>query len=205
MDYQRHYNLLIDRARNRKLTGYVEKHHVVPRCLGGTDRKENLVRLTPEEHYLAHQLLVKMNPGNLKLIYAASMMGATRSSNKLYGWLKRRFIESQLGKKHSEETKLKLRKPKSETAKQNISIAAQNRSPEARANYRASKVGLKKFASPDGQVKMFRPGEEPNGWKIASKPAYVKQGTKGKYQRTPEHRMKMSTVISQRSTAEYRP
>lgn len=201
MDYQRHYNLLIDRARNRKLKGYVEKHHVVPRCLGGTDQKENLVRLTPEEHYLAHQLLVKMNPGNLKLIYAASMMGTTRSSNKLYGWLKRRFSEAQIGTRKSEATKQKI----SAAGKGKPKASPPPRTTECKAKHRANKVGLKKFASPDGQVKMFRPGEEPNGWKIASKPAYVKQGTKGKYQRTPEHRMKMSMVISQCSTAEFRP
>ena len=27
--------------------------------MGGTDDEENLVELTPEEHYVAHQLLVK--------------------------------------------------------------------------------------------------------------------------------------------------
>lgn len=90
MDYRRHYDALIGRARSRKLEGYVERHHVVPKCMGGTNDRSNLVRLTPEEHYVAHQLLVKMHPGNGKLIFAASVMtvGAGRS-NKKYGWLRK--------------------------------------------------------------------------------------------------------------------
>lgn len=34
-----------------------EKHHVVPRSLGGTDDSSNIIRLTPREHYIAHRLL----------------------------------------------------------------------------------------------------------------------------------------------------
>lgn len=96
MNYQRHYGLLIERARARNKTeDYTERHHVVPRCLGGSDEAENLVRLTPEEHYVAHQLLVKINPGNVKLLYAVAYMCAPRgpglTKNKMYGWLRRKL------------------------------------------------------------------------------------------------------------------
>ena len=70
MDYTKHYNLLIERAKNRLLECYTERHHIVPRCMGGSDDLDNLVDLTPEEHYVAHQLLVKMHPGEHKLVYA---------------------------------------------------------------------------------------------------------------------------------------
>jgi hypothetical protein len=112
MDYQKHYDLLINRAKNRILEGYVEKHHVIPRCMGGSDEKENLVSLTPEEYYTAYQLLVQIYPGNHKLVYAAVMMticdGIQQRSNKLYGWLKKHKIPPMTGKKHSEETKKKM-------------------------------------------------------------------------------------------------
>lgn len=94
MNYELHYFKLIERARTRNIVGYTESHHIVPRCLGGSDSIENLVRLTPEEHYVAHQLLVKMHPSNHKLINAAIMMIPNRPSNKLYGWLRRRFASS---------------------------------------------------------------------------------------------------------------
>ncbi len=96
MNYTNHYNKLIIRAKSRNLNGYKEKHHVIPKCIGGSDKKSNLVELTAEEHYLAHQLLLKMFPDNIKLVYAAIMMSCgskntDRSNNKIYGWLKRKY------------------------------------------------------------------------------------------------------------------
>lgn len=95
MDYQKHYERLCERARNRLLEGYTERHHVIPRCMGGDDSPDNLVDLTPEEHYVAHQLLVKMYPEHQGLVWAAHMMTCgskmhNRGANKLYGWLRRK-------------------------------------------------------------------------------------------------------------------
>lgn len=96
MNYNKHYNLLIERAKMRKVKGYSERHHIVPRCMGGTDHPDNLVDLLPEEHYLAHQLLIKMYPNESALVYAALMMtvgGNTHSrNNKRYGWIRRRYL-----------------------------------------------------------------------------------------------------------------
>lgn len=98
MNYNKHYTQLINKAKTRKLLGYKEKHHVIPKCMGGTDSSTNLVILTPEEHYLAHLLLVKMYPDNNSLVYAANNMTVStnkhkRSNNKRYGWLKRKYQE----------------------------------------------------------------------------------------------------------------
>lgn len=95
MDYKKHYSTLIERAKTRILNSYTEKHHIVPRCMGGSDDPNNLVRLTPEEHYVAHQLLVKIYPSNHRLINAATMMVANRNTNKMYGWLRRRLQSTQ--------------------------------------------------------------------------------------------------------------
>lgn len=54
MDYPAIYDRLVSRAKDRVIGGYVERHHIVPRCMGGQDSKDNLVALTPEEHYIAH-------------------------------------------------------------------------------------------------------------------------------------------------------
>jgi len=109
MNYELHYTKLIDRARGRKLDGYTEIHHVVPRCMDGTNDLDNLVKLTPEEHYVAHQLLVKMYPLNKKLAHAAFMMTQntkrTKRNNKLFGWIKRQHSiavsETMKGNKHN--------------------------------------------------------------------------------------------------------
>ena len=62
--------------------------------MGGTNDGDNLVDLTPEEHYVAHQLLVKMYPENRRLAHAANMMGSIRTNNKMYGWLRKRLSRS---------------------------------------------------------------------------------------------------------------
>lgn len=97
MNYKQHYDLLIEQQQDRLVKGYTERHHIIPRCMGGTDDADNIAILTPEEHYVAHQLLVKIYPGNGKLIYAMNMMtvggeGHQRSMNKRYGWVKRKYI-----------------------------------------------------------------------------------------------------------------
>lgn len=104
MNYLLHYRLLMDRARGRILNGYQERHHIIPRCLGGVNSTSNIVSLTPEEHFVAHQLLTKMNPDNPKLAHAAMAMAKNVTGRKAYGWLRRRFAASLIGKKHSPES-----------------------------------------------------------------------------------------------------
>jgi hypothetical protein len=125
MNYKKIYEDLIERGKHRILDQYSEYHHIIPRCMGGVDDPENLVCLTPEEHYLAHQLLVKMHPENYALAKAAAMMVVNRPSNKMYGWLRRRFAKakseeqsgsnnSQYGTKwiHNLDLKISKRVPK---------------------------------------------------------------------------------------------
>lgn len=45
---------------------YCESHHIIPKSIGGDDTKQNLVNLTPREHYIAHKLLTKMTEGEAK-------------------------------------------------------------------------------------------------------------------------------------------
>jgi hypothetical protein len=113
MNYQGHYNKLIIRARTRVLDGYVERHHVRPVCLGGTDEIGNLVALTPEEHYTAHLLLAKIHHNDARLLYAANMMMVNnpaqhRTKNKMFGWLRKAVDEAQRLRRPSEETRAKL-------------------------------------------------------------------------------------------------
>ena len=93
------YESIIDRAKGREIEGYKERHHITPKCMGGNDSESNLVYLTPEEHYVCHQILIKMYPSQNSLVFAAQMMAVNNSStqkrngNKLYGWLKRKAAE----------------------------------------------------------------------------------------------------------------
>lgn len=60
-------NLLNTRPRflkDAKPYKYVERHHIVPRCLGGKDTEDNLIDLYIDEHLLAHELLAIANMEN---------------------------------------------------------------------------------------------------------------------------------------------
>jgi len=39
MDYLKHYNLLIKRAKNRTIDSKTETHHIIPRCMNGSNDK----------------------------------------------------------------------------------------------------------------------------------------------------------------------
>lgn len=67
MNYERIYNELIEhRKMLPKVEGvYYERHHILPRCMGGGDEEENLIYLTAEDHFMAHLLLARVHGGIL--------------------------------------------------------------------------------------------------------------------------------------------
>ena len=91
MNYKDNYYNYIEYVKtlDRKLD-YSETHHILPRCMGGTDEKENLVVLTAREHFLAHYLLTKIYPENYKLVDAFRMMGIINKKEQ------NRYINSRL-------------------------------------------------------------------------------------------------------------
>lgn len=140
MNYTKHYGLLIERAKTReKPDAYLERHHVTPKCMGGDDSPENLVLLTAEEHFVAHQLLVKMNPGVIALVLAVNIMSASptgrRNNNRRYGWIKRALSEATSerfkGRQWSAE----------QNAARSAAVAAQWADPEFRAKRSAAMSG----------------------------------------------------------------
>lgn len=80
MNYQRIHDAIIERAKNRTLTGYKERHHIIPRCIGGTDEKSNLIDLTAREHFIIHKLLCEIYPKNDKIFFAYRMMAVMKNS-----------------------------------------------------------------------------------------------------------------------------
>lgn len=114
MDYSSHYDRLISRAKLRVLDGYRERHHIIPKCMGGGNEPVNLVYLTAEEHLVAHELLVNIYPDVRGLVIAAVRMARKCGGNKAYGWLRRKAAEAMRGNthargiKHSPETRAKV-------------------------------------------------------------------------------------------------
>lgn len=86
--YTRIYFSIIENAKNRKLEGYSEKHHIVPRSIGGTNDRTNLVNLTAREHFICHLLLphmVENSNAKAKLYHAMGLMRfGNKSQNRIY-------------------------------------------------------------------------------------------------------------------------
>lgn len=103
MNYAKIYAQLIEKSSIRVLDGYTEKHHIVPRCMGGDDSPNNIAVLTPEEHFVAHILLVKIHKNSIHspaLIKSVVMMTSGhegKRSRKIYGWLRRAYAQSMSG------------------------------------------------------------------------------------------------------------
>jgi len=74
VDYQRIYNQIIERAKSRINKGYVEKHHIIPKSMGGDNSSKNIVELTSREHFIVHWLLYRIYPNESSMIYSFWMM-----------------------------------------------------------------------------------------------------------------------------------
>lgn len=107
MNYKKNYCDYIEYLKKlgKRNLEYSEKHHIIPRCLGGTNDKDNLIELTAREHFLAHYLLMKIYPDNYKLADAFRMMGVFNKkdqkryfNSKLYESQKRNLPKQEVKK-----------------------------------------------------------------------------------------------------------
>jgi hypothetical protein len=131
MNYNNTYNNLMSSRKllNRKSNkdGMLERHHMLPKSLGGTNDKNNLVYLTPKEHFIAHLLLTKIHTGRdkAKMVYAFAKMcqcnpNQKRTINSRYFEMSKKLMStycsgengSFYGKTHSEEAKRKFSEQK---------------------------------------------------------------------------------------------
>jgi len=79
--YTRIYFKIIKRRLESSYSGYVEKHHIIPKCLGGNDDISNIVSLSAREHFICHLLLTKMTDYH-KLKFALMMMTLSNGRHK---------------------------------------------------------------------------------------------------------------------------
>jgi hypothetical protein len=155
--YTKWYESIIAKAQMRVNNDgqYFEKHHIIPKSIGGTDTSENLVKLTPKEHFVCHMLLPKMTIGEnrgrmIKAAWMIATMGnkyqkRVKVKSRKYCQLKDLWIKEG-----------GLNKPKSEEHKRNISISKTNPSVSTRLKMSAARkaqTGLQ-TRSDDTKAKM---------------------------------------------------
>ena len=139
MDYRRIYDQIIDRAskeqRIKKQEVYYESHHIVPRCMGGSNRKENLILLTAREHFLAHWLLARTYPSNKGLAKAFDAMCTLKKSYQ------QRYTPSSRTISEAKELSNKARKGISPSSK---AIEERTATRRDRGNYKRTKESVQK-------------------------------------------------------------
>ena len=148
--YELIYYQIIERSKSRITPKTIEKHHIIPRCLGGSNDATNIALLTPREHFVCHLLLTKMFTGEhrKKMIFAFIMMrnGARRKnqseryvpSSRLYQFLKQESKDLLSSRIVSEETRRKI----SEKAKlRPSSFKGKKHSDESKKKLSAAKKG----------------------------------------------------------------
>lgn len=112
MNYKQIYDSLIkstkSKNRSRKDNILYENHHILPRCMNGNNNAENLVLLTPKEHFVAHHLLCKMYNSEL-LNFAFWSMCNQKSNGRtykitavVYARAKEKFSQMQSGRMSGE-------------------------------------------------------------------------------------------------------
>lgn len=166
--YTRIYYLIINGAKSKsRIKGkiYYENHHIKPKSLSGTNEKDNLVLLTPREHFICHLLLTKMtiDIDRIKMIYALRRLANSNIilNSRQYDTVrnlhisvlkstpkseshKRKISESNKGRKLTEAHKDKLRRPKSEEHKEKMRQPKTNK--ENMGKYERTKEIIKKMS-----------------------------------------------------------
>lgn len=110
--YSKYYFNIVAKAktRNPATHTYVEKHHIVPRSLGGSNTPDNIVKLTAREHLICHQLLIRMTSGiqRSKMAFAAWRMVFSSNKHKRTKVIARVYesIKLEMSRAASERSKL---------------------------------------------------------------------------------------------------
>lgn len=172
MNYQKIYAAFITDRRScesHPLIQYVEKHHIVPSSLGGGDEPENLIYLTPEDHFFAHLLLAKIHGGAM-WAPIAFMVGGDRKdytptqSRKRHGWAARAMGAARCGEGSPQFD---------HTVYQVVNASGEMR--ELRQSDMPAALGVSKSLANmliKGSVSVAR------GWSIAGKPRKTQAGSK---------------------------
>lgn len=181
MNYQKIYDSLIEISKARgldkkKLEGYFEKHHIIPKCLGGDNSKSNLVLLTGREHCLCHYLLWKTNKNSRALFYAHYRMVNPKRYIKFSSKQYEQFKYESLRLGISDEHRMKLMlantgkiKTAETCAKMSKSMIGKTASSETKKKLSDMKIGVLHSDEWNANVSKAMTGKKRGSYKIKSK------------------------------------
>jgi hypothetical protein len=136
VSYIDRYERLIQKAKTQNLTSCYEVHHILPKSLGGTDKDENLVKMTYRQHYVAHWILWKIYGG--KMANAFFFMNQQRKYKKIGSKAYAKLREQASGYMSSVNTGKKLSEDRVNKMRETTRRQMQN--PEAIKNLREKRL-----------------------------------------------------------------
>ena len=153
----------------------VERHHIIPRSMGGDNKKENLVSLSPRIHFIAHWMLWKAyrNGKMANAFWTMKLCNGMTLNSKAYEQARAAAIEyvasSKRGKKASDATKLKIslahkgkKIPAEVVEKIKQRQIGQKRSAEAKAKMSKAQTGKLLSAETKAKMSAAKKGKPPN-------------------------------------------
>jgi hypothetical protein len=157
--YYSYYFNIIRQAQSRDNGDiYVEKHHIIPKSIGGNNSKDNIVSLTAREHFVCHRLLTKITTGIAKskmanatwrMVFASKKHKRYKVNSRTYEAVKIEMANANRERskkyRHSEESKIKI----------SLSKIGKSRewNDEWREKIRLANIGLKKKPCSDERKK----------------------------------------------------
>lgn len=130
---------------------YIEKHHIIPRSLGGSDDENNIVELTFREHFIAHIILYNIYKSYNMLTAINIMSGNYNHNSKLYEYYKNEYRKQSKGfmtlKHHitHEYIRMKIDDPRYLSGEYIHILKGSTRSEETKCKLRESQLGEKSW------------------------------------------------------------
>ena len=111
--YTKWYNQITQNGKKYREPGH-ERHHILPRSLGGTDDIENITFITARSHFVCHWLLTKIYPAgeaHWKMLNALRMMRAENPNQKRYNTKITSRVYAKLKEEYSQLQSEKVKGP----------------------------------------------------------------------------------------------
>lgn len=220
MNYQKIYNNIIQKYKDLNLSKkdnlYVETHHIIPRCIGGTNEKDNLVNLTAKAHFICHLLLPKIYKNDFnkynRLFQALFMMSVMKNSkqdrhiitSRQYEIIRLKYSEFRKNTPQSQEANEKRRQKLLGRKVWDDGLTKETSQILKLIGEKVSKANKGRKFSKETLEKLKKAARK-NAWKMSGKNNiwYGTKGPMGGKKHTIETRLKMSQKQSGKNNAFY--
>lgn len=181
------YYSIIQKAQSRSISGYCERHHIIPKSLGGSNSMENIVPLTAREHLICHLLLTKMTEGvaQERMVRASFLLTSRNKVNsRIYESLRTQYSKIRkenskglknhfYGKTHNERSLDKMR----ESIAKTLTVEKRAKIKTARMMWRHNQANKALWAMSETLYAVWLKNGDPYGFNTLEKELNLKKSS----------------------------